>query len=87
MALKATPKDLYNRARQQEAIKAGRCINGKDHDLPELDGATGKRKIRCNWCHVVHAVGRERALELADDHPDNPQPPRTARYGWRRGAT
>jgi hypothetical protein len=86
MALKATPKDLYNRGRQQALIKAGKCLNGAEHAEPVVSPTTGKRRSKCEWCRAVASVGRERALELARENPGNPQPPETARYAWLRGA-
>jgi hypothetical protein len=79
MALKATPKDLYNRGRQQALIKAGKCLNGAEHAEPVVSPTTGRRRVKCEWCRLVHSLGVVRAGELAAEHPDNPQPP----PGWR----
>lgn len=80
-----TPKDLYNHTRQQTAIAAGRCINGKEHAEPSINPATGKRRVRCEWCVRVHAIGVVKALELADD-PAEVQPPPGPRYAYRRAS-
>lgn len=68
-------KDAYNHQRQRGLLKAGCCINGKGHAEPQIDPATGRRRARCEWCRLVHRVGVVKALELAGDHQDNPQPP------------
>jgi hypothetical protein len=78
-------KDTYNALRRRTAIAEGRCINGKLHALPEIDPRTGKRRIRCEWCDRVHAMGVVKALELATD-PAEPQPPPGARYAYRRAS-
>jgi hypothetical protein len=58
-------------SRRERNAKAGACINENNQ------GAHGKATHgrRCAWCKLVHAVGSVRALELAADHPGNPQPP------------
>lgn len=78
-------RDEYSAARRNELRDKGRCINGEHHEEPQIDPRTGRRRIRCEWCRCVHAVGVVRALELAEES-DMPQHPQGARYAFRRAS-
>lgn len=64
-------------ARRNRLADAGKCINGEHHGPP----VPGRK--RCAWCVFVHQKGSARALELAADDPNNPQP----FPGYRRRAS
>lgn len=58
----------HSKLRRDTLSEQGKCINGPSHG-PLMPG-----KKRCAWCVLVHRVGVERAIQIANDHADNPQP-------------
>ena len=62
--------------RRDRLSAEGKCINGDHHGPPMAP------QKRCAWCVQVHRVGSVKALELARENPENPQP--TPNYRAKR---